>query len=285
MNTSTPSKSGLKPKATGLLVGSLGLVSRASDGLRWLSSPRSSGGATHVYNAMAILLFGLSVETTYGAIASTVGRNPNDYKYFPKAGIEDGAKIERIVPLPLPLVLGTTSALYNFAGSTLPEESGFDPWDYEPKATEMGKAWTDGYFYLAFVLALAVNATQAHLTRPRSIRARKKALDRVRKYRIEDLSPKALDLARARQGDYKRAGMGKRYGVVLGVTASYAVELGSFVASLAGSTTPVAPGICWALLSMFGAETAWNMDRTTDVDDPENDSDGEEKGAEDSDNA
>lgn len=266
MTTTTETKSGLKPKATGLLQGGLSLVSSASDGLRWLSSPRSNGGATHVYKAMAIVLFGLSVETTYGAIASTVGRSPSDYKFFPKAGIKDGAKIERIVPLPLPLILGVASSTYNFAGSTLPEENGFEPWDYEPKVTEMGKAWTDGYFYLAFVLALSINATQAHLTRPRSIRARKAALDQVRKYRIEDLSPKALDLARARQADFKRAGMGKRYGVVLGVAASYAVELGSFVASLSGSATPVAPGVIWALLSMVGAETAWNMDRNTDPD-------------------
>jgi hypothetical protein len=220
---------------------------------------------------MAIVLFGLSVETTDGAIAATVGRDPSAYKFFPKAGIQDGAKIERIVPLPLPLVLGTASSLYNFAGGTLPAENGFERWDYQPKATEMGKAWTDGYFYLAFVLALAVNATQAHLTRPRSIRARKAALDKVRKYRIEDLSPKALDLARARQADLKRAGMGKRYGVVVGVCGSYAIELGSFVTSLAGSTTPLAPGILWALLSMFGAETAWNMDGKTDPDETEAD--------------
>jgi hypothetical protein len=263
--TQTTENPGLTPKATGILHGGLNLISSASDGLRWLSSPRSAGGATHVYKAMAIVLFGLSVETTYGAISATVGRDPSAYKFFPKAGIKDGAKLERIVPLPLPLILGTASTVYNFAGSTLPAENGFERWDYQPKATEMGKAWTDGYFYLAFVLSLAVNATQAHLTRPRSIRARKAALDRVRKYRIEDLSPKALDLARARQADLKRAGMGARYGVVVGVIGSYGVELGSFVTSLSGSTTPIAPGILWALLSMFGAEVSWNMDRSSEV--------------------
>lgn len=251
MNTTNQ---GLSPEKKDKPIGDkiLAPLAWTAKSLAWVTNP--TGGARFALYGLSIYCAALSVESMMVSLPRITGQTQNkasDVRFVPKVGIRDGANVMRLVN-PMPLLSAATDGFM----SMLPF--------YVKSGTREYSVWTDPNYYMALLIAIAIQAVEARALRAVSLKVRKKRLDDVAKHEVPDLNPKAVHIAKVRAAEYKNAGIGSYAMNGLVVVGAYALEIGAFFGSIAGGMG-LAQCI-YGLVTIFGFEFAWNLAEKTEKD-------------------
>lgn len=253
-----------KPEKTPLLAQLFRPVVWVARGLAWATEPekiKSRGkvaitGKVLLFSCGMLYSFGLTTESILLLLKSqtqniySTRATPEEVRFMPKLGVEDGAEIGRIIPSPLKVVRLTS----NFAFGWVPGYRAFGN-----TAFDNYLVWADPIFYVSVVGAAVTGILQAMALRKVSIQIRKARLDKVRHYRVDDLSPKALTIARIRAAEYKNAEVG---GVVFQgavILASYAFEGATFLLGFDLGDSNFAFLLINGSIQIFGFETCYRL--------------------------
>lgn len=239
--------------------------------LAWLTEPEESKGRGRVVITGKVILFSAGMVYSFGLTAESIHlllntstrgiygteRTAEEIRFMPKLGVDDGAQIGRVLPSPLKVARLTS----NFVFGWVPGYKAFGN-----TAFDNYLVWADPNFYVAIAGAAITGILQAKAIRSVSIKIRKARLDKVRKYRVDDLSPRALTIAKIRAAEYQHAEVG---GVVFDgvvIAASYAFEVATFLVGfdLAGSSVVFL--LINGTIQVFGFETCYRLTGLTDVD-------------------
>ena len=229
--------------------------------LAWATSPSDEADDSIRRGRMRVtgrvVLFGLgtigsflmSTESFYVLLHQRGNLLPSeataDIRYVPKFGIDDGAKLGRVIPSPAKLGRITSNFLLGWIpGYSLFQGTAFD--DHV--------VWLDGRFYIAMFAGGLVNIYEGKALRSVSLKLRKQRLDRVKGYQVEKLSERALDIARIRAMEYKSAKVGGYIGNGVAIVLTYAVEIGMFVMSVWSADLNAVGVIFNGLVEVFGFE-------------------------------
>jgi hypothetical protein len=241
--------------------------------LAWLTEPEESRGHSRgkiaitgqvlLFSAGMIYSFGLTCESMLVLLnAGTreiygTQQQAEAIRFMPKLGVEDGARLGRLLPSPLKLIRLTS----NLAFGWLPGYQAFGN-----VAFDRYLVWADPNFYVALVLAAIVGLCQAKALRTVSIKVRKARLDQVRTYRVEDLSPKALTIAKIRNQEYRHAEVGNYlfHGAV--IAGTYAFEIGTFLFSFAHAGSSLTFLVINGVIEVTGFEVCYKLTGLTDGD-------------------
>jgi hypothetical protein len=272
---STPTRdNNWKPEAAGktpLLAQLFRPVVWVARGLAWLTEPEESKGRGKIAITGKVLLFSCGMIYAYGLTTESLlvllnagtrevygsGRVAEDIRFMPKLGVQDGARLGRVLPPPMKLIRLSS----NFAFGWIPGYRRFENTQFDNYLV-----WADPNFYIALVGAAVSGILQAKAIRSVSIKVRKARLDRVRHYRVEDLSPRALTIAKIRNAELAHAEVGNFVFDGLVIIASYAFEIGCFLVTFehGGSTTVFL--ILNGVIEIFGFETSYKLTGLTDID-------------------
>lgn len=208
-------------------------------GLAWACSPSDEAdesirrgpmrvtGRAVLFGVGTIASFAMSTESFYVLLHQEGNLLPTeataDIRFIPKFGIDDGAELGRIIPSPFKLGRIASNVLLGWIPGY-----GF----FQDTAFDNHLVWLDGRFYIAAVVAGLVNIFEGKALRSISLKLRKQRLDRVKDLQVEQLSDRALDIARIRAMEYKSAKVGSYIGNGAAVIATYATEIGMFVISI-----------------------------------------------------
>jgi len=216
----------------------------------WLTNCGPKGGARFVFYGLAGACLALSVETVYIAMpASPVATRQGiqNRHFLPKPAIQDNADISLISPLPL---VGATIKLA--ANYTL----GFLPFYPRHTIAPRWTVWQDPAFYLAAVIALAIQATEAIAWRRLGKRweAKMAKFQELNSRKVPDLNPNAVLAARAAQAELAAEGSGGYVGTALVILGVYGVEFFTFTRAVAGAQVPGLTIFIYGLVNIFGFE-------------------------------
>lgn len=250
---------GLKPKkkSKGKAVGHLLFkpVNWCSNTFKWLTDPTSKGGAQYAMKTMAVALCFLSVENTYQLLSGK-----DSVKFIPKPGINDGAKISRVLPLD-GAFKGSVSLLTdgaNLVGANIQKPVTFT-------RADLG-IWADERFYWALVITIVINGIEALALRRVSLKTRKKQYQNA-KSRDKDIAAtvrsfedmaedfKSLETMK-RETQIKGYGNGEILILGFALVACWALEGFAFFQTAAPGT-PFMMSTLLAIASIFGAEGFW----------------------------
>lgn len=216
----------------------------------WLTNCNSNGGARFVFYGLSVATLGLSVETVYTAMPASPAATRNGIEnrhYLPKPAIPDNADISLISPLPL---MG--AAVQLTANNTI----GFLPFYRKHTINPRWTVWSDPAFYLAALIALAIQATEAIAWR----RLGKRWEDKMAKFKelnnreVPDLNPNAVLAARAAQAELVTEGSGGYVGTALVIVGVYGVEFFTFTRSIADVSVPFLTTFIYGIVNIFGFE-------------------------------
>lgn len=243
----------------------------AARALAWLTEPEESKGRGKIaltgkvilFSAGMVYSFGMTTESMLVLLSASTNsitganRAAEEIRFLPKLGSDDGASLGRVLPSPLKL----TRLASNFAFGWVPGYKAFKNTSFDNYLV-----WADPNFYLAALLGAVVGICQAKAIRTVSIKVRKARLDKVRSYRVDDLSPKALTIAKVRAAEYQHAEMDNYVFDGLVIFGTYVFEIGTLILTfdLAGSN--IAFLALNGVFQVFGFEACYKLTGLTDVD-------------------
>lgn len=231
-------------------------VEWACKSLAWLISSDKNGGAKFILYGMALYSFGVSAETVYVALpVSDSAKNADieSVRFLPKPGIDDGANIRYLSPLPT-----ASNALKRLANWTVGNLVPFYPkHTIEPRWS----VWSDPNFYLAATVAGLIGLIEAKAIRRSadSWERKRKRFEQLNKRQVPDLNPKAVMAARIAREELQTDGTGNYAMVALLIIGVYGTEFYCFFRSLSGLEIPFVTTIIYALVNVFGFEICWAL--------------------------
>ncbi|MBD2261392.1 hypothetical protein [Pseudanabaena sp. FACHB-2040] len=243
-------------------------------GLAWLTEPEEAKGRGKIEITGKVLLFSAGMVYAYGLTTESLlvllnagtseiygsGRVAEDVRFVPKLGVSDGAQLGRVLPSPLKLVRLSS----NFAFGWVPGYRAFGNTSFDNYLV-----WADPNFYIALVGAAVSGILQAKAIRSVSIKVRKARLDRVRKYRVDDLSPRALAIAKIRNAEFQYAEVDNYIFDGLVIVTSYVFEIGCFLVTFEHSGSTVVFLLLNGVIEVFGFESCYKLTGLTDLEDEE----------------
>lgn len=261
---------GPEPKGKTPLLAQLGRpLVWVARGLAWLTEPEESRGRGKIqitgkaliFSAGMVYCFALTTESVllllnrgtrniYGS-----DRVAEQIRFVPKLGVADGAQLGRLVPSPLKLARITS----NFAFGWVPGYRAFGGTSFDDYLV-----WADPNFYVALVGAALTSILQAKAIRQVSLKVRRARLDQVRSHRVEDLSPKALTIAKIRAAEYQHAQVGGYAFDGLVILASYGFEISCFVLGFSLGDSSFAFLIINGVIQVFGFESCYRLSGLAD---------------------
>jgi hypothetical protein len=247
-----PMKSAKPSKAWGAHV--LAPIAWVAKSAAWITNPTARGGFQFLAYTMAVGSLILSSETVYMAMPlsqSALQAGIENPRALPKPGIDDGANIAYLNPAPM--VGNTLKATSNFLTGWLPFQTQFKP---SPKWT----LWGDFNWYAAIAIAAAIGGVEAMAIRKIGTWEQKKAkFQKLNGRELPDLNPKAVMSARLAKVELATEGAGDYATMALLIVLVYGVEFYAFFRSVTGIEIPGFTLTVYALINVFGFETAWSM--------------------------
>ena len=253
MKQNRPMKSAAPSKAWGAHV--LAPIAWVAKSAAWITNPTARGGFQFLAYTMAVGSLILSSETVYMAMplsqsAEQAGiENP---RALPKPGINDGANIAYLNPVPM--VGNTLKATSNFLTGWLPFQTQF-------KLSQKWTLWGDFNWYAAIAIAAAIGGVEAMAIRRISNSWEKKSakFQKLNSRQVPNLSPNAVLAAKAARAELAAEGVGDYAFMSALIVMVYGVEFYAFFRSVAGIKIPGFTLFIYALINVFGFETAWSI--------------------------
>lgn len=239
--------------------------------LAWATEPEQSKGRGKIAITGKVLLFSAGMIYSFGMTTEGMlvllnegtrdiyggSNNAEDIRFIPKLGVNDGAAIGRVIPSPLKVARLAS----NLAFGWVPGYERFSNTQFDNYLV-----WADPNFYLAVVLALITNILQAKAIRSVSIKNRKARLDSVSGYQVQDLSPKALTIAKIRKTEYQNAMVGDYVFEGVVIVATYVFEISTFLLTFEHQGSNFAFLLINGAIEVFGFEASYKLTGLTDVD-------------------
>jgi hypothetical protein len=247
-----PLKSAAPKKAWGAHV--LAPIAWVAKSAAWITNPTARGGFQFLAYTMAVGSLILSSETVYMAMPlsqSSEQAGIENPRALPKPGIDDGANIAYLNPVPMVgNVLKSTS---NVVTGWLPFGTSFE---LSPKWT----LWGDFNWYAAIAIAAAIGGVEAMAIRRIGTWEQKKAkFQKLNAREMPDLNPKAVMSAKFAKVELATEGAGDYATMALLIVLVYGVEFYAFFRSVSGIDIPGFTLFAYALINVFGFETAWSI--------------------------
>ncbi|MBD1847368.1 hypothetical protein H6F89_28970 [Cyanobacteria bacterium FACHB-63] len=236
-------------------------INWASNGFKWLTNPNADGGGQYLMKGFAVLLCGLTAENCYQML-----QGKESARFIPKPLINDGARIERVLPLGAVgnAVTGTLATLPNAVGVRNPDGSQLR---WRPFGEPDFIVWLDPDFYIAVLNAAGINAIEAMFLRRVKLEVRQRQLKNA--IQTDEQIAQSLTYAekkaeaqrletKLRETQLKTYGNGAILfnGVIIFVV--YLAEGAMFFATSAPGVSVVTNTI-YGFLSVFGAEIFWSL--------------------------
>lgn len=218
--------------------------------ISWLTSKAPGGGLRYVFMGLATGCALLSAETIYTAMPASptaIAQGEENRHFLPKPAIDDGADLRLLNPLP---VVGNILRVgYNQTLARLP---------FAQKMPMSAKwtVWSDGGWYLAMLITLAIQGIEAIAWRKLGQRwdSKMAKFQELNSRKMPDLNPQALWAAKVARAELATEGSGGYAMTALTIILVYGVEFFAFTRSVAGVGVPGLTIFIYGLVNIFGFE-------------------------------